>query len=66
MVCIKIVFDVVICFNCKSEIFDFLSCWYCYLFINCIYCGFCFSIIKKLFYDCKNMIMVDFDFCLEC
>lgn len=61
-----VIFDVVICVDCVVDIYG-IDMWWCgYVFINCIYCGLWFIILKGVFYDWKMILMVVFWMCEDC
>ena len=56
----------VICEDCKRELFDVNDRRYRYPFINCTNCGPRFTIIKDIPYDRPKTTMADFPLCDEC
>lgn len=58
--------DLRICKFCLKELDDKFDRRFDYAFINCIYCGPRYSIIKSLPYDRNNTSMNDFIMCSEC
>ena len=58
--------DLGICKFCLRELNNKSNRRFDYAFINCIYCGPRYSIIKSLPYDRKNTSMNDFKMCSKC
>ena len=58
--------DLSICEDCLKELFDPLSRYYRYPFLNCTHCGPRLSITHALPYDRKHTAMVDFPLCVDC
>lgn len=62
----KILSDIAMCDECKSELLDKTNRRYGYEFITCVNCGPRYSIIKNLPYDRKNSSMDKFVMCKAC
>ena len=58
--------DMVICDDCRNELFDPKDRRFRYPFINCTNCGPRFTIIKDIPYDRPKTTMVDFPLCEAC
>lgn len=58
--------DIIICDDCKMELFNKNNRRYRYPFINCVNCGPRFSIIDQIPYDRINTSMSSFEMCPSC
>jgi hydrogenase maturation protein HypF len=58
--------DMVICEDCKRELFDTKNRRFRYPFINCTNCGPRFTIIQDIPYDRPKTTMADFPLCEDC
>lgn len=62
----QIPFDIAMCEDCKSELYDKTNKRFEYPFITCTNCGPRYSIIKNLPYDRQNTSMDKFVMCKKC